>query len=689
MKISACWIVKNEEKNIARSIGSLKAVCDEMIVVDTGSMDGTVKAAEEAGARVEYFEWISDFSAAKNHALSLTSGDAIIFLDADEWFSPPLTASDKADIAQFFMKNPKAHTAQLKIHNLNAQGNVKTVTAVDRIIRKADGIAYHKPVHEILLLKNGSLPASVQTDKWPIFHSGYTEDILGEKMDRNIALLENAIQTTGSANERHMQHCYLVREYLNQNRMEDCERHLKAALSEPELLKSQIKYYLLGIVPILYGMLVASSRMRDKVSRLELYDKIVLPFKKYLAEYRGAATIGLYYDALFDQKEDVLLESLSGALEKSRRLPETPVNTYKDAEGTLYIHAAKAALRRGKHAQAMDYMIEVIQSRHDLSPPALNVLLQCVKGQSSHDIIAFLNSLFDIKSANTLNLLARATRMDGFGEVHAYYLNKKIEAGIATQSEYLSLLLLYGKDEEAVNAATDFFMEKDKGLAATYIFLAAVCFKNEDIYLKHKELLGPLSEIIDAYFGGGYPKAVTDTSVAVVAENFSSVAFIAGIERALDLLRVISSRPLIAFHIKADYCVKNGLYALPLEDILPDADDGASNYYVIECLIMLNRCSEAVYKLEHMFGLGHVTGALLRQALAVYDRIGDIRAKRLYDEYKPAYDRLVDLTDVVNTGYVPSKYAKGKNVSVPVKINGLLEIEAKAAKIINDSGEVS
>ena len=682
MKISACWIAKNEEKNIARSINSLKAVCDEMIVVDTGSGDGTVKEAGEAGARVERFEWINDFSAAKNHALSLTSGDIVIFLDADEWFSPALTNDDKADIERLFKKNPKAHVAQLKIHNLNAQGNVKTVSACDRIIKKAAGIAYHKPVHEILLLKNGSLPVAVQADKWPVLHSGYTEDILSEKMDRNITLLEHVIETTDSAEERHMQHCYLVREYFNQGRMEDCERHLRAALNEPDMLRHQIKYYLAGFAPILYCMLVAGSSMRGQVSRLELYHKIVQPFKKHLAEYRGAATIDLYYDALFDAKEDILLERLNGALEKSKRMPETPVLHYKDAEATLNIHAAQASLKRGKQAQAMDYIIAAIQGSRDLHPLALRVLLQCLKGQASHDVIAFLNSMFDIKSVHILNHLAGGTRMDGFQEVHAYYLNKKIEAKIATQAEFLSLLLLYGKDEEAVKAAADFYAESNKGLLGTYIFLAAVCSGNEKIYQEHKELLLPVSEMMDAYFSGGCLQTITDRSAAIIAQNFETVAFLAGIERACGLLRVLSGRPLMAFQIKADYCVKNGLYALPLEDILPGPDDILSGYYVIECLSMRNRCGEAVEKLERMFEPGRVNGRLLGQALAIYDRSGDVRAKQLYDAYKPAFDRLTDLTDIINTGHVPPEYAKGKGAATAVKINGLEEAEAKAAEII-------
>ena len=87
MKISACVIVKNEEKNIQQWLSCMKDIADEMIVVDTGSGDRTVELAKAGGARVYHFKWRNDFSAAKNYALDRATGDWIFFLDADEYFS--------------------------------------------------------------------------------------------------------------------------------------------------------------------------------------------------------------------------------------------------------------------------------------------------------------------------------------------------------------------------------------------------------------------------------------------------------------------------------------------------------------------------------------------------------------------------------------------------------------------------
>ena len=89
LKISACYIVKNEEKKLPRSIESLKSAVNELIVVDTGSTDNTIEIAKSYGAKVIESTWQDDFSAPRNIAIENATGDWIIFLDADEFFAYP------------------------------------------------------------------------------------------------------------------------------------------------------------------------------------------------------------------------------------------------------------------------------------------------------------------------------------------------------------------------------------------------------------------------------------------------------------------------------------------------------------------------------------------------------------------------------------------------------------------------
>jgi glycosyltransferase involved in cell wall biosynthesis len=90
MKITATIITLNEERNIARAIESLRC-SDEILIVDSGSVDRTVELAEKLGARVIEAGWLG-FAAQKNRAAEQASHDWILSLDADEALSEGLEA---------------------------------------------------------------------------------------------------------------------------------------------------------------------------------------------------------------------------------------------------------------------------------------------------------------------------------------------------------------------------------------------------------------------------------------------------------------------------------------------------------------------------------------------------------------------------------------------------------------------
>ena len=94
-------ITRNEEANIGPCLDAL-AFCDERIVVDAASRDGTMMIAKERGARVATHGW-KGFGVQKNYALSLAQGDWVLSIDADERVTPELARAIRAAI-----DNPKA-----------------------------------------------------------------------------------------------------------------------------------------------------------------------------------------------------------------------------------------------------------------------------------------------------------------------------------------------------------------------------------------------------------------------------------------------------------------------------------------------------------------------------------------------------------------------------------------------------
>ena len=74
--ISLCMIARDEERFLARCLGSVRAIVDEIIVVDTGSTDGTLAIAAEFQASVYHMDWQDDFARARNESLQHAPRDA-------------------------------------------------------------------------------------------------------------------------------------------------------------------------------------------------------------------------------------------------------------------------------------------------------------------------------------------------------------------------------------------------------------------------------------------------------------------------------------------------------------------------------------------------------------------------------------------------------------------------------------
>ncbi len=84
MSLAVLILTKNEENNIIDVVRNAKSCTDEVVVIDSGSTDRTAELAEKAGAVVAFRAWDGDFSAQRNFALTQTTADWVLYLDADE-----------------------------------------------------------------------------------------------------------------------------------------------------------------------------------------------------------------------------------------------------------------------------------------------------------------------------------------------------------------------------------------------------------------------------------------------------------------------------------------------------------------------------------------------------------------------------------------------------------------------------
>ena len=89
MKISFCLITLNEEENLSRCLCSCADLADEILIVDSGSTDGTARISADFGARFVHQDWLG-YVGQKNKVLSLAQNEWVFSLDADEELSPAL-----------------------------------------------------------------------------------------------------------------------------------------------------------------------------------------------------------------------------------------------------------------------------------------------------------------------------------------------------------------------------------------------------------------------------------------------------------------------------------------------------------------------------------------------------------------------------------------------------------------------
>jgi glycosyltransferase involved in cell wall biosynthesis len=92
VKISAAIITLDEEENLGRCLASLRGVADEVVVLDSGSKDGTERIAREGGALFVPQRWLG-YGPQKNAAADRTSHPWVLSLDADEALSDELRTS--------------------------------------------------------------------------------------------------------------------------------------------------------------------------------------------------------------------------------------------------------------------------------------------------------------------------------------------------------------------------------------------------------------------------------------------------------------------------------------------------------------------------------------------------------------------------------------------------------------------
>jgi glycosyltransferase involved in cell wall biosynthesis len=191
-RLSVCLIVRDEEAFLEACLRSVRGVAHEVVVVDTGSTDGSVRIAREGGCMVLHRAWEDDYAAARNAGIEAATGDWILCLDADERLVTPdavapLLAAAPAEVGGFLVerRDVVAHAAT---------GRTDTYpVGIVRLFRRHPAIRYVGAVHERpgdTILAAGFAVARAGGVRISHLVSHRPDDVLRAKQERYLRLLD-------------------------------------------------------------------------------------------------------------------------------------------------------------------------------------------------------------------------------------------------------------------------------------------------------------------------------------------------------------------------------------------------------------------------------------------------------------------------------------------------------------------
>lgn len=146
--VSLCMIVKNESAVLGRCLDSVCDLVDEIIVVDTGSTDGTKQIAKRYTDNIYDFIWQDDFSAARNESFAHATMQYCLWLDADD----VLLETDRRAFALLKQTlSPDVDVVMMPYHTaVDANGKPQFVYERERLLRREANFVWQGAVHEVV-----------------------------------------------------------------------------------------------------------------------------------------------------------------------------------------------------------------------------------------------------------------------------------------------------------------------------------------------------------------------------------------------------------------------------------------------------------------------------------------------------------------------------------------------------------
>ena len=405
-------IVKNEEKNIRRALSWAKEIAFEQIVVDTGSTDRTVEIAEEMGAKVYHFQWINDFSAAKNCAISHAKGNWIAFLDADEYFTGEDAKKLMRVLEELMRKmNPKTlpDFVRCSMIHLDDNGNPFSISTQDRIFRNSPKLRYHGRIHEQIASPDGKpLRCADESKELSIIHTGYSTSVYEKtgKLERNLQLLRREVEEDP---ENYNAWSYLGESQKAQGDLEEAKKSLRKAIQGKKsgrISEQRFRVAVLTLMNILSSESCGGEIM--ELARLMGYPKAENPDVCFF--------LGIWY--MNRGLDEQAYEELKRALEQMEEYHGADITYAGGLVEQIYVWLTEMCRRLDRPQEAVRYGVLALRMNRYKDGVASLLMYLFAGGEKEKETAegtwSFLGKLYDLSSLKDLTFLFRCAKSVGF-----------------------------------------------------------------------------------------------------------------------------------------------------------------------------------------------------------------------------------------------------------------------------------
>lgn len=410
LKLSACVITKNEEKNIAIWLHCMKKIVDEIIVVDTGSDDQTIMLAENAGAKVYRYSWQSDFAAAKNFALEKATGDWILFLDADEYF----TNETIEEVPRYLRKihdNKKIDALLCRLVNVDADDGNRIINTVQslRIFRNNKMLRYQGKVHETLRRIGAPLQLAKMEAEVEIYHTGYSRRLIKKKLERNLEML---LEDIGKQGEKPWHYAYLADCYYG---LEDYDKTIYYAAKA-----IAAKVIALGTESSIYRRLIDAMALSGKESG-KIIEEIRAARNKFpqLPEFAWNEGEMLFQSGDYITAERCLLEALR-LYNEQNKTEET--GSFAGRVNLLYYRLGKLAVIKNEKEKALEYYLLSLQ-KYRYNEYVLKDFYRLLRRNDPINIISCFKSIYEA-TRRDIKFISQSLVEYPLDRVYLYYTQK-------------------------------------------------------------------------------------------------------------------------------------------------------------------------------------------------------------------------------------------------------------------------